>query len=86
MDHIKLKKLFQVNQFFMKDIDDYWRGKPALKTVVLKVVAPGSVVGALEKGEIDLASVPADQYLNAKELANIELLAKVDTCIHIYRV
>ena len=32
----------------------------------------------LKQGEVDIASVPVDQYLNAKELENIELLAKVD--------
>lgn len=57
---------------------DYWRGMPNLQTVILKVVTPESVLGALKKGEIDIASIPPDQYMNAKELETIELLAKVD--------
>ena len=58
--------------------EEYWRGKPNLQTVILKVVVPESILGALKKGEIDIASIPADQYLNAKKMSNIELLAKVD--------
>lgn len=58
--------------------DDYWRGKPQLDSVVLKVVSSASILEALKKGDVDIASVPVDQYLNAKEIDNIELLAKVD--------
>jgi peptide/nickel transport system substrate-binding protein len=58
--------------------EDYWRGKPALESIVLTVVNSQSIVKELEAGKIDIAEVPADQYLNAKELKNTELLAKVD--------
>ncbi len=58
--------------------DDYWRGTPGLKSVVLKVVNSASIVKSVQAGDVDLASIPADQYLNVKDLENIELLAKVD--------
>ena len=58
--------------------DEYWRGKPALESIVLKVVTSASILKELEAGNIDIADVPADQYLNAKELTNVDLLAKVD--------
>jgi len=58
--------------------NEYWRGKPNLQTVILKVITPESILGALKKGEIDIASIPPDQFENAKEIDNIELLAKVD--------
>ena len=52
--------------------------RTGLKSVVLKVVNTASILKAVKTGEIDLAEIPADQYLNVKELGNIELLAKVD--------
>jgi len=58
--------------------DDYWRGAPALDSIVLKVVSPSVAVNALETGDIDIASVPTDQYLSAKELKNVELLGQID--------
>ena len=58
--------------------DDYWRGKPQLDSIVLKVVSSASILEALKKGDVDIASIPVDQYLNAKEVDNIELLAEVD--------
>lgn len=58
--------------------DDYHRGKPAAKSVVLKVYNSASIVKAVESGEVDIASIPADQYLNVKDLTNIDLLGDVD--------
>jgi len=58
--------------------EDYWRGAPALESIVLKVVSPSVAVNALETGDIDIASVPTDQYLSAKELKNVELLGQID--------
>lgn len=57
--------------------DDYWRGKPNLKSIVLKVVNPASILKALEKGEVDIAKLPTDQYLNAKDKDQFELLGRV---------
>ena len=58
--------------------EDYHRGKPGFESVVLKVYSTSSIVKAVKSGEVDYASIPADQYLNVKDLSNIELLAKVD--------
>ena len=35
--------------------EDYWKGKPALESIVLKVVNTASVLKELEAGEIDIA-------------------------------
>ena len=56
----------------------YWRGIPALQSIVLKVVNHASIVKAIESGAVDIAELPVDQYEQAKDLSNIELLAKVD--------
>jgi peptide/nickel transport system substrate-binding protein len=74
----KVAKIIPGESVLYERNDDYWRGKPNLKSLVQKVVSSASVLEALKKGEVDIASVPVDQYLNAKEIDNIELLAKVD--------
>ncbi|GEN84174.1 ABC transporter substrate-binding protein [Sporosarcina luteola] len=74
----KVAKIVPGESVLYERNDDYWRGKPQLDSIVLKVVSSASVLEALKKGDIDLSSVPVDQYLNAKEIDNIELLAKVD--------
>lgn len=58
--------------------EGYWRGMPALESIVLKVVNHSSIVKAIESGVVDIASLPVDQYGQAKQLGNIELLADIE--------
>lgn len=59
--------------------DDYWRGKPKLDKLVLKVINPNVIVQALEKGEVDTVdSFPVDQYPANAKMANVEFLGTVD--------
>ncbi|WP_354313470.1 oligopeptide ABC transporter substrate-binding protein [Sporosarcina psychrophila] len=74
----KVAKIVPGESVLFERSEDYWRGKPANKTVVLKVVSSATALEALKKGEIDFASVPVDQYEIAKKVENVELLAKVD--------
>lgn len=74
----KVAKIVPGESVLYERFDGYWRGEPALKELVLKVVSSASILEALKKGDIDVASVPVDQYLKAKDIDNIELLAKVD--------
>ncbi|MGG0670911.1 oligopeptide ABC transporter substrate-binding protein [Sporosarcina koreensis] len=74
----KIAKIVPGESVLYERNDDYWRGKPQLDSIVLKVVSSASILEALKKGDVDIASVPVDQYLNAKEVDNIELLAEVD--------
>ena len=60
----------------MKDTKSTGEVNQLLESIVLKVVSAASILKALKKGEIDIAAVPVDQYLNAKEIANIELTCK----------
>ncbi|KAA0948880.1 oligopeptide ABC transporter substrate-binding protein [Sporosarcina sp. ANT_H38] len=75
----KVVKVVPGESVLYERYDEYWRGKPALKSIVLKVVSSASVLEALKKGEIDYAEIPVDQYENAKAIENVELLAQVDT-------
>ncbi|MFS0689470.1 oligopeptide ABC transporter substrate-binding protein [Sporosarcina sp. 179-K 8C2 HS] len=74
----KVAKIVPGESVLYERNEDYWRGKPALKSLVLKTVSSASILEVLKKGEVDIASIPTDQYLNAKEIDNIELLADID--------
>ncbi|MDW0109872.1 oligopeptide ABC transporter substrate-binding protein [Sporosarcina aquimarina] len=74
----KIDKIVPGESVLYSRNDDYWRGKPALKSIVQKVVSPATIVESVKKGDIDLASIPADQYETVKDVDNIELLAQVD--------
>ncbi len=74
----KVSKVVPGESVLYERYDDYWRGKPALKSLVLKVVSNASILETMKKGEVDIASLPTDQYENAKKLDNAELLGKVD--------
>ncbi|WP_409305146.1 oligopeptide ABC transporter substrate-binding protein [Peribacillus sp. SCS-155] len=74
----KVKKIVPGEAVEFERFDDYWKGKPKLSSVSLKVVNPQVAVASLEKGDIDFAVVSADQYDQAKALKNIELVGTVD--------
>ena len=74
----KVAKIVPGESVQYERFDDYWRGEPAVKSVILKVVNTSSIVKSVQSGDADVAVIPADQYLNVKDLGNIELLAKVD--------
>ena len=75
----KVAKIVPGESVLFERYDEYWRGKPALKSIVQKVVSSASILETMKKGEVDLASIPVDQYENAKAIDSIELLADVDT-------
>ncbi|WP_425313914.1 oligopeptide ABC transporter substrate-binding protein [Sporosarcina koreensis] len=74
----KIEKIVPGESVLYARNDDYWRGKPALKSIVQKVVSPATIVESMKNGDVDLASIPADQYLTVKDVDNIELLADID--------
>ncbi|QTD40004.1 oligopeptide ABC transporter substrate-binding protein [Sporosarcina sp. Te-1] len=74
----KVKKIVPGESVLYERFDDYYKGKPAVKSLVLKVVSSATVLESLKKGDIDIVSIPVDQYENAKGIDNIELLADID--------
>ncbi|WP_050615747.1 oligopeptide ABC transporter substrate-binding protein [Bacillus testis] len=57
--------------------ENYWKGKPKLDKLVVKIVPPASAVAALKSGDIDFAaSVPTDVYKSLKALSNTEILGR----------
>lgn len=57
---------------------DYYLGAPKLDGVLLVVKSPQVINAALEKGEVDVASISAENYEKAKELNNIQLLGEIE--------
>ncbi|MCO7126672.1 oligopeptide ABC transporter substrate-binding protein [Sporolactobacillus shoreicorticis] len=74
----KVKKIVPGESVELVRNDNYWRGKPKLKSVIIKVVSPKVIVSALKKGEIDVASVPVDQYPDLKTGKNYQILGSYD--------
>ena len=59
--------------------DDYWRGRPNLDGVTLRVISPATVIQELRTGGVDLvSSFPIDQFPENEALSNLEWLGIVD--------
>ncbi|WP_346817615.1 oligopeptide ABC transporter substrate-binding protein [Bacillus paramobilis] len=74
----KVKKITPGEAVEFERFDDYYGGKPKLKSMVLKVVNPSVVNASLKNGDIDIAEVSADQYPNVNTLKNAQLVGKTD--------
>lgn len=58
--------------------DDYWRGKPQLKSIVIKVVNPDVIVNSMKNGDVDIASFPTALYPDAVKNKNYTILGIKD--------
>ncbi|MFS0780950.1 oligopeptide ABC transporter substrate-binding protein [Bacillus sp. 1P06AnD] len=59
--------------------ENYWKGKPKLDKIVVKIVPTSSVVAALKSGDVDFINqVPNNVYGSLKDLKNIDILARTD--------
>lgn len=59
--------------------DDYWKGKPKLASITLKIVNPNTVLQSLESGEVDIAETfPTDQYPNAADGENYQIIGGIN--------
>ncbi|MGG3469823.1 oligopeptide ABC transporter substrate-binding protein [Neobacillus pocheonensis] len=74
----KIKKMVPGESVEYERNDDYYAGKPKLKSVVLKVVNPKVILQSMKKGEVDIAEYPVDQYAAAKGSKNFQFLGKID--------
>jgi len=74
----KIKKIVPGESVEFERNDDYWAGKPKLKSLVLKVVNPKVILQSLKKGDVDIAEFPVDQYPAAKNAKAFQFLGKID--------
>ncbi|TYR79517.1 oligopeptide ABC transporter substrate-binding protein [Priestia megaterium] len=70
----KVKKVVPGEYVELERFDDYWKGKPYLDGVVVKVIDPSVAAGALQKGEVDLMEIRPTDLEQLNKLDNIELL------------
>jgi peptide/nickel transport system substrate-binding protein len=56
----------------------YYRGKPKLDKIILKVVNPKVVAKSLQNGDIDVAEFPNSQYKNNQNPKNYQYVARMD--------
>ncbi|MGE6260198.1 oligopeptide ABC transporter substrate-binding protein [Heyndrickxia sporothermodurans] len=74
----KIKKIVPGESVEFERNDDYYGGKPNLKSLIVKVVSPKVILAALEKGEVDIAKYPTDQYEAAKNAKNINFVGNIE--------
>lgn len=57
--------------------ENYWKGRPKIDSVIVKVVPSTSIAKALESGEYDLTlSLGSAKYAEIENLTNIEILGR----------
>ena len=74
----KVKKIVQGEAVEYERFDDYWAGKPKAASFTLKVVNNSIAVKSLQNGDLDIATVNADQMDSAKALKNIDVLGNLE--------
>ncbi|OIK08360.1 oligopeptide ABC transporter substrate-binding protein [Bacillus sp. MUM 116] len=74
----KIKKIVPGESVEFERNDDYFAGKPKLKSIVLKVVNPKVILQSLKKGEVDVAEFPSAQYEAAKGSKNFQFIGDID--------
>jgi peptide/nickel transport system substrate-binding protein len=74
----KVAKILPGEQVQLERYDNYWRGKPKLKSAVLKVVAPSVVAASLKNGEVDMIKLTEEQYEQTEALKNVEIIGRIE--------
>lgn len=74
----KVKKIVQGEAVEYERFDDYWAGKPKAASFTLKVVNNSIAVKSLQNGDLDIATVNADQMDSAKALKNVDVLGNLE--------
>src|SRR5690625_3410481 len=69
----KVTEVVQGEYVSLERFDDYYKGKPKLAEVLIKVVDPSLTLGALQNGEVDLMEVRPDDVAELEEVENIRV-------------
>ncbi|MDR1736407.1 MAG: oligopeptide ABC transporter substrate-binding protein [Oscillospiraceae bacterium] len=75
----KVKTIVPGESVEFERFDDYWRGKPKLDGVQVRVINPDLIPQALEAGEIDIASFNTQVYPDYKNPTNYTYIAQLET-------
>src|SRR5699024_6120445 len=74
----KVKEIVTGESVIMSPNEYYWRGKPQLEELTLKMVSPSNVIQELKRGTIDIAEFPNDKYAEYDDMTNVQFLAIPD--------
>ena len=69
----KVKKVVDGEYTELERFDDYWKGKPLLDGVIIKVIDPSLATGAFQNGEIDIMSIRPQSVKELSALDNVRI-------------
>ncbi|MBG9455107.1 peptide ABC transporter substrate-binding protein [Lysinibacillus sphaericus] len=69
----KVKKVVDGEYSELERFDDYWKGKPQLDGVIVKVIDPSLAAGAFQNGEIDIMDIKPQAVKELSALDNVRI-------------
>lgn len=69
----KVKKVVDGEYSELERFDDYWKGKPQLDGVIVKVIDPSLATGAFQNGEIDIMDIRPQSVKELEALGNVRI-------------
>ncbi|MEK8196853.1 oligopeptide ABC transporter substrate-binding protein [Lysinibacillus sp. FSL M8-0134] len=69
----KVKKVVDGEYSELERFDDYWKGKPQLDGVIVKVIDPSLAAGAFQNGEIDIMAIKPQSVKELEALDNVRI-------------
>ncbi len=69
----KVKKVVDGEYSELERFDDYWKGKPQLDGVIVKVIDPSLATGAFQNGEVDIMNIRPQSVKELSALNNVRI-------------
>ncbi|OXS75228.1 peptide ABC transporter substrate-binding protein [Lysinibacillus sp. KCTC 33748] len=69
----KVKKVVDGEYSELERFDDYWKGKPQLDGIIVKVIDPSLAAGAFQNGEIDIMDIKPQAVKELSALDNVRI-------------
>lgn len=69
----KVKKVVDGEYSELERFDDYWKGKPQLDGVIVKVIDPSLATGAFQNGEVDIMEIRPQSVKELSALNNVRI-------------
>lgn len=69
----KVKKVVDGEYSELERFDDYWKGKPQLDGVIVKVIDPSLATGAFQNGEVDIMDIRPQSVKELSALNNVRI-------------
>lgn len=69
----KVKEIMEGEYVSLERFDDYWKGKPKLAEVMIKVIDESLAIGALQNGEVNLMEIRPDDVEELEKFDHIHI-------------